>query len=70
MVAIPFVLLMGFIAFGVIKWGSAKGHHVVIGVLFGLLLAGTAAGPPIVGALVHTEEVFVSAIAQAAGGGQ
>lgn len=44
---IPLVLLLGFLAFGLVKWGKHKPSGVVVGILFGLALASTAVGPPI-----------------------
>ena len=47
MLSIPIILVLGLIAFGMIKWGNHKASGVVVGVLFGLTLAATPAGPPI-----------------------
>ena len=47
MLSIPLVLILGLLAFGLIKWGKQKVSGVLVGVLFGLALASTAAGPPI-----------------------
>lgn len=44
---IPLVVLLGFLAFGLVKWGKHKVSGIVVGVLFGLTLASTAIGPGI-----------------------
>ena len=44
---IPLVILLGFIAFGLVKWGKGKASHIIVGILFGLALASTGIGPPI-----------------------
>ena len=41
MLSIPLVLLLGFLAYGLVRWGNQKASGVVVGVLFGLALAAT-----------------------------
>jgi len=69
MVAIPFVLLMGAIAGGMLKWGNAKAGTMAVGLLFGLLLASTSIGPPIVSAMTTAEQTIVATLSAAVGAG-
>lgn len=51
MLSVPLVLLLGLLAFGLVRWGKQKVSGVVVGMLFGLALASTAVGPPILSGL-------------------
>lgn len=59
---IPIVLLLGFLAFGLVKWGKHKVSGVVVGILFGLALASTAVGPPILAGFTAFGRALFSAI--------
>ena len=48
---IPLVVLLGLLAFGLVKWGKQKVSGVLVGIVFGLALATTAVGPPILNAV-------------------
>ena len=50
-VTIPLVVVLGLLAFGLVKWGKQKVSGVLVGVVFGLALATTALGPPILHAV-------------------
>lgn len=67
MASIPFVFLMGIIAFCMVKWGKSKAGGMMVGCLFGLLLATTAVGPPIVSAATSAEQAIISGFAKAVG---
>jgi hypothetical protein len=62
MISIPLVILLGFLAFGLVRWGQQKVSGMVVGVLFGLALASTAVGPPILSGLNTMSSALVSAI--------
>ena len=62
MLSIPLVILLGFLAFGLVRWGKQKVSGMVVGVLFGLALASTAVGPPILSGLSTMSSALVSAI--------
>jgi hypothetical protein len=62
MISIPLVILLGFLAFGLVRWGKQKVSGMVVGVLFGLALASTAIGPPILSGLNTMSSALVSAI--------
>lgn len=64
---IPLVLLLGFLAFGLIRWGNQKVSGVVVGVLFGLALASTAVGPPILGGFTSFSAAIFRALGSAVG---
>lgn len=56
---IPLVILLGFLAFGLVRWGKQKVSGMVVGVLFGLALASTAAGPPVLrGVTAFSASIF------------
>ena len=65
MLSVPLVLLLGFLAFGMVRWGKQKVSGVAVGVLFGLALASTAVGPPILSGLNSLSNSLVSAIRSA-----
>lgn len=44
---IPIVLVLGLLAFGIVRWGKQKVSGIIVGVLFGLALATTTLGPPL-----------------------
>jgi hypothetical protein len=67
MLSIPLVILLGFLAFGLVRWGKQKVSGVVVGVFFGLALASTAVGPPILTGLNTLSNSIVSAFSKAAG---
>ncbi len=67
MLTIPLVLILGLLAFGLVKWGKQKVSGVVVGVLFGLALASTSVGPPILHGLTAFSKSVVSAVSAAAG---
>ena len=62
---IPLVVILGLLAFGLVKWGKHKVSGVLVGVLFGLALASTAVGPPILHAVTSASKTAVSAISSA-----
>ena len=65
MVTLPLVVVLGLLAFGLVKWGKQKVSGVVVGMLFGLALATTAVGPPILSAVVSASKTVVAAISSA-----
>ena len=65
MVTLPLVVVLGLLAFGLVKWGKQKLSGVLIGILFGLALATTAVGPPILHAVTQASKTVVSAISSA-----
>jgi hypothetical protein len=65
MLSIPLVLLLGFLAYGLVRWGNQKASGVVVGVLFGLALAATPIGPPILSGLNTLSSAMGSAISSA-----
>ncbi|HET9873913.1 MAG TPA: hypothetical protein VFP89_15115 [Propionibacteriaceae bacterium] len=65
MVTLPLVVVLGFTAFALVKWGKQKVSGLVVGVLFGLVLASTAVGPPIVNGLTTVSSAMVKAISSA-----
>ena len=65
MVTLPFVVVLGLLAFGLVKWGKQKVSGVVVGMLFGLALATTAVGPPILHAVTAASKTVVAAISSA-----
>lgn len=67
MFTIPLVLLLGFLAFGLVRWGKQKPSGVVVGVLFGLALASTAVGPPILGGFTAFSAAIFGALGSAVG---
>ena len=62
---IPLVVILGLLAFGLVRWGKQKLSGVLVGVLFGLALASTAVGPPILHAVTAASKTVVSAISSA-----
>lgn len=64
---IPLVILLGFVAFGLIRWGNQRASGVVIGALFGLALASTAAGPPILSGFTAFSAAIFGALGSAVG---
>lgn len=62
---IPLVVLLGILAFGLIRWGKQKVSGIVVGVLFGLALASTVVGPPILRAVTIASTTVVQAVTQA-----
>jgi hypothetical protein len=62
---IPLVLILGALAIGLIKWGKQKISGVVVGVLFGLALASTAVGPPILHTVTAASRTVVAAVSSA-----
>lgn len=67
MLTIPLVLLLGFLAFGLVRWGKYKASGVVVGALFGLALASTAAGPPILRGFTAFSAAIFGALGTAVG---
>lgn len=67
MLSIPLVVLLGLLAFGLVKWGKQKMSGVVVGVLFGLALASTAVGPPILDGLSSVSSSVVRAVSSTVG---
>lgn len=67
MLSIPLVVLLGLLAFGLVKWGKQKMSGVVVGVLFGLALASTAVGPPILDGLNSVSSSVVRAVSSTVG---
>jgi hypothetical protein len=59
---IPLVVILGAVAFGVIKWGKQKLSGIIVGVLFGLALASTVVGPPIIHAVQVASTTVLTAI--------
>ncbi len=62
---IPLVVILGLLAFGLVKWGKQKVSGVLVGVLFGLALATTAVGPPILSAVSSASKTIVAAVTSA-----
>ena len=67
LMTIPLVVILGLLAFGLVKWGKQKVSGVLVGVLLGLALASTAVGPPILDAVASASRTVVSAISSAVG---
>ena len=65
MVTLPLVVLLGLLAFGLVKWGKQKVSGVLVGILFGLALATTAVGPPILNAVSAASRAIVAGISSA-----
>ncbi|GAA3636280.1 hypothetical protein [Microlunatus ginsengisoli] len=65
MVTLPLVLVLGLLALGLVKWGKQKVSGVLVGIVFGLALATTAVGPPILHAVTAASKTVVSAISSA-----
>jgi hypothetical protein len=65
MVTLPLVLVLGLLAFGLVKWGKQKVSGVLVGIVFGLALATTAVGPPILHGVTQASKTVVSAISSA-----
>lgn len=65
--SIPIVLILGFLAFGMVKWGKQKVTPIIVGVLFGLALASTAVGPQLLAGARGFGDVVVAAVAGAIG---
>lgn len=64
---IPLVVVLGLLAFGLVKWGKQKVSGVLVGVLLGLALATTAVGPPILDAATSASKTVIAAISSAVG---
>jgi hypothetical protein len=64
---VPAVLLLGFIVVVCLKTKSAQIGSVVLGVLFGLSLATTALGPPILTALTNMSTAVVQGLSSVGG---
>jgi len=62
---IPIVVLLGLLAFGLVKWGKQKISGLLVGILFGLALATTSVGPPILHAVSTASKTVVSAVSSA-----
>ena len=65
MLSIPLVILLGLLAYLLVRYGKQKVSGMVVGVLFGLALASTALGPPILRGVNVLSESLVSAISSA-----
>ena len=65
MLTLPLVIVLGLLAFGLVKWGKQKVSGVLVGIVFGLALATTAVGPPILHAVTTASMTVVSAITSA-----
>jgi hypothetical protein len=70
MVSAPLFIVLAVAAFVAVKWGPAKASHLALGVLLGLSLATTAAGPPILNGITTAMDAIVSTVSNAAGGGR
>ena len=68
MLSVPLVLLLGFLAFGLVRWGGQKVSGVLVGVLFGLALAATAVGPSIISAFNALSASLLTALGSAVSG--
>lgn len=67
MVTAPLVIILAIATFLAVKYGSAKPGSMVLGVLFGLSLASTTIGPPMLGALQDGMTSVVSSVSAVAG---
>lgn len=67
MVTLPVVVLLGLLAFGLVKWGKQKVSGVLVGIVFGLALATTAVGPPILHAVTVASKTVMAAVSTAVG---
>ncbi|GAA3637011.1 hypothetical protein [Microlunatus ginsengisoli] len=65
MLTLPLVIVLGLLAFGLVKWGKQKVSGVLVGILFGLALATTMVGPPILHAVTSASKTVVAAISSA-----
>ncbi len=65
MLTLPLVIVLGLLAFGLVKWGKQKVSGVLVGIVFGLALATTAVGPPILHAVTAASATIVTAITSA-----
>ncbi|GAA3612960.1 hypothetical protein [Microlunatus ginsengisoli] len=65
MLTLPLVIVLGLLAFGLVKWGKQKVSGVLVGIVFGLALATTAVGPPILHAVTAASRTIVTAIGSA-----
>ena len=65
MLSIPLVIFLGLLAYLLVRYGKQKVSGMVVGVLFGLALASTALGPPILRGVSVLSASLVSAISSA-----
>jgi hypothetical protein len=65
MLSIPLVNLLGLLAYLLVRYGKQKVSGMVVGVLFGLALASTALGPPILRGVNVLSASLVGAISSA-----
>ena len=68
MLNIPLVVLLGVAAIVMVKFVGHKLSGVLVGVLFGLALASTPAGPPIINGVTSLSTTVVAAVSGALGG--
>jgi hypothetical protein len=66
-ITFPLFLLFAFVAIVLVKTGAVKGGALVLGVLVGLSLASTSAGPPILSAMTTATTTVVHTFSGAAG---
>ena len=62
---IPLVVILGLLAFGLVRWGKQKISGLLVGILLGLALASTAVGPPILDAVTSASRTVFAAITSA-----
>lgn len=67
MITFPLFLLLGFIVVICLKTKSAQLGSVVLGCLFGLSMASTALGPPILTALTNMSTAVVQGLSSVGG---
>lgn len=61
----PLVVILGLLAFGLVRWGKQKISGLLVGILLGLALASTAVGPPILDAVTSASRTVFAAISSA-----
>ena len=68
MLNIPLVVLLGVTAIVMVKFVGHKLSGVLVGVLFGLALASTPAGPQIISGVTSLSTTVLGAVSGARGG--
>ena len=68
MLNIPLVVLLGVAAIVMVKFVGHKLSGVLVGVLFGLALASTPAGPPIINGVTSLSTTVVASVSAPLGG--
>lgn len=61
----PLVVLLGVALFFMVKKGGAKFGHALLATLFGLALAGTSVGEPILSTMNTATQAAVEALSEA-----